>query len=404
MRHDRYSFHLLTLAALTGSLLLAGCGGGDKKGGPGMGGMPPPEVGVVTVTRGKLALTTELPGRLEAVRTAEVRARVAGIVKQRVFREGSEVKAGEVLYRIDPAPFKAAYDSAAAALSRAEASRDQARAQAARAQSLIGQKMISQQDYDVAIAGARQTAADVEAARAALETAKLNLGYATVTAPISGRIGRALVTEGALVGQGEATQMALIQQLDPIYVDFSQSSTDVLRLKRQLESGQLKSLGGQVPVTLVMEDGSEYPQKGRLLFADMAVDPGTGSIALRAEIPNPKRLLLPGMYVRVRLPQAVADDAITVPQRALVRTQQGAAVMVVGADGKVTPQPVTTTAAQGDVWVIGSGLKGGEQIIVEGLQKAKPGSTVKPVPFTGDAGAAAPGAAAPGAAAPAAGK
>lgn len=385
MRVNRHSFSLLPLAAVAGVFLLTACGGDQKAGaagGPGMGGgMPPAEVGVVTVERGKLALTTDLPGRLEAVRTAEVRARVAGIVKQRVFREGSEVAAGEVLFRIDPAPFRAAYDSASAAVARAEASRDQARAQADRAESLIGQKMISKQDYDLAIASARQTAADVAAAKAAQETAKLNLGYATVTSPIAGRIGRALVTEGALVGQGEATQLALVQQLDPVYVNFSQSSNDVLRLKRQVESGQLKSLGGQVPVTLLMEDGSEYPQKGRLLFSDMSVDPSTGSIALRAEFPNPRRLLLPGMYVRVRLPQAVASDAITVPQRAVVRTQQGAAVMVVGADGKVTPQPVTTAAAQGDLWVIASGLKGGEQVIVEGLQKAKPGSTVKPVPF-----------------------
>lgn len=363
------------------SILLAACGGDDKSaGGPGAGGqMPPPEVSVMTVTPGKLALASELPGRLEAVRMAEVRARVPGVVLQRVFREGSDVKEGDVLFRIDPAPFKAAFDSASAAVARAEAQRDNAKAQADRAASLIGKQMISKADYDLAQANAKQTLADVAAAKAALETARLNLSYATVTAPISGRIGRALVTEGALVGQGEATKLALIQQVGSVYVNFSQSSVDVLRLRQALAAGSFKR-DASAEVTIVLEDGSEYPHKGRLLFSDLAVDPGTGSVSLRAEIPNPDHLLLPGMYVRVKLEQAVDNNAITVPQRVLQRGPQGAFVMVVK-EGKVAVQPVQTSVAQGDVWQITSGLTGGEQVIVEGLQKIQPGIPVTTVPF-----------------------
>lgn len=371
-----FSCSILPLAM---AVLLTACGGEEKPAGAGGGEMPPAEVSVITVTPGKLALTSELPGRLEAVRVAEVRARVAGIVKERVFKEGSDVKAGDVLFRIDPAPFKAAYDSAVAAVARAEALRDQTRAQAERAESLIGKQMISKADYDLAVAGAKQAVADVAAARAAQETARLNLSYATVTAPIAGRIGRALVTEGALVGQGEATQLALIQQLSPVYVNFSQSSVDALKLRQALASGQFKSEAG-AEVTVVLENGEAYPHKGRLLFSDLSVDPGTGSISLRAEIPNPDRLLLPGMYVRVRLEQAVDSNAITVPQRALQRGPQGAYVMIVK-DGVVAIQPVETDVAQGDLWRVSKGLTGGEQVIVEGLQKAHPGAPVKTVPF-----------------------
>lgn len=378
MRDYRPSFPSFLLP-LTLLLLLSACGGDQKEGAAKAGGMPPAEVGVVTVTPGKLALTSELPGRLEAVRSAEVRARVAGVVNARVFREGSEVKAGDVLFRIEPAPFKAAYASATALLARAEAVRDQTRAQAERAESLVGKKMISRQDYELAVANARQALAAVAEARATQDLHRLNLGLATVRAPISGRIGRALVTEGALVGQGDATQLALIQQLDSVYVNFSQSSTEVLRLKRALDSGRLKRAGGQAEVALLLEDGSEYPQKGKLLFSDLAVDPSTGSISLRAEFPNAQRLLLPGMYVRVRLEQAVDNHAITVPQRALQRGPQGAFVLLVK-NGKVVAQPVAAGAAQGNVWIVNSGLKGGEQVIVDGLQKVKPGAPAKAVP------------------------
>jgi membrane fusion protein (multidrug efflux system) len=394
-RRSSFPFSLPLVLALA----LAACGGDPQgkgePGGPG-GGMPPPEVSVVTIKPGELSLTSELPGRLEAVRSAEVRARVAGILQKRVYQEGSEVKEGDVLFQIDPRPFQAAYDNATAAVARAEATRAQTRAQAERAEALIGKKLISQQDFDTAQANFHQAEADVAAARATQMLHKLNLALATVRAPISGRIGRALVTEGALVGQGEATPLALIQQLNPVYVNFSQSSVEVLKLRRAMESGQLKRVGGQAEATLVLEDGSEYPQKGKLLFSDLAVDPGTGSVSLRAEFPNKDRLLLPGMYVRVRLAQAVASNAITVPQRALQRGPQGAFVMLVK-DGKVAVQPVTTGAAQGDVWVVESGLAGGEQVIVEGIQKVQPGMPVTAVPF-----GAAPSA--PAAAAPAAGR
>ena len=378
MRHRTFLLPVFSTVLMTA--MLAGCGKQEQAaGGPG-GEMPPAEVGVVTITPGKLALTSELPGRLEALRTADVRARVSGIVLERVFREGSDVRAGDVLYRIDSAPYRATHDSARAALARAEASQMDARMREERAQSLIGKKMISQQDFDSAVANARATQADVMAAKSALESARLNLEYATVRAPISGRIGRALVTEGALVGQGEATPLAVIQQLNPLYVNFTQSSTEILNLRKALDAGEVKGVGRQAEVQVVMEDGSVYPHAGKLLFSDLAVDPATGTVALRAEVPNPDAFLLPGMFVRARVQQAVAEQGITVPQRGLQRGPQGAFVMVVK-DGKAEVQPVTTGAAQGDVWVIMSGLKGGEQVIVEGLQKVKPGAPAKAVPF-----------------------
>lgn len=380
MRHRTFLLPVFSTVMMTA--VLAGCG--EQKPGAGAGGpggeMPPAEVGVVTVTPGKLALTSELPGRLEALRTADVRARVSGIVLERTFREGSDVHAGDVLYRIDAAPYRAAYDSAKAAVARAEAAQLEARLREDRAQSLIGKKMISQQDFDSAVANARATQADVQASKSALESARLNLEYATVRAPISGRIGRALVTEGALVGQGEATPLALIQQISPLYVNFTQSSTELLNLRKALEAGTLKGVGKQAEVQVVMEDGSVYPHAGKLLFSDLAVDPATGTVALRAEVPNPDGFLLPGMFVRARVQQAVAEQGITVPQRSVQRNPQGAFVMVVK-EGKAEVQPVTTGSAQGDVWVITDGLKGGEQVIVEGLQKVKPGAPAKAVPF-----------------------
>lgn len=390
MRHRTFLLPVFSTVLMTA--MLAGCGKQEQAAGGGGGDMPPAEVGVVTITPGKLALTSELPGRLEALRTADVRARVSGIVLERVFREGSDVRAGDVLFRIDAAPYRATYDSARAALARAEAAQIDARMREERAQSLIGKKMISQQDFDSAVANARATQADVMAAKSALESARLNLEYATVRAPISGRIGRALVTEGALVGQGEATPLAVIQQLNPLYVNFTQSSTEVLNLRKALDAGEVKGVGRQAEVQVVMEDGSVYPHAGKLLFSDLAVDPATGTVALRAEVPNPDAFLLPGMFVRARVQQAVAEQGITVPQRGLQRGPQGAFVMVVK-DGKAEVQPVTTGAAQGDVWVIMSGLKGGEQVIVEGLQKVKPGAPAKAVPF----GAVAPASPAPAA-------
>jgi membrane fusion protein (multidrug efflux system) len=360
--------------------LLAGCGDKTAGGSAPGAGMPPPEVGVITIAPQKLALTTELPGRLEATRVAQVRARVPGVVLKRVFKEGGDVKAGDVLFRIDPAPFQAAYESASAALAKAEANLTQAGLKAQRYKPLVETHAVSQQEYDDAVAAQKQAAADVANARAAQTNARLNLGYATVTAPISGRIGRALVTEGALVGQGEATPLATIQQMDPIYVTLTQSSAELLRLREALASGQLKSVGhDQAKVTLATEDGRPYPLPGKLLFSDLSVDESTGAITLRAEFPNPERLLLPGTFVRARLEQAVDEKAILVPQQAVIRTLNGATVMVVGPDNKVAVRAVKADASQGDFWVITDGLKPGDRVIADGVQKAKPDATVKPV-------------------------
>ncbi|MCS6766316.1 MAG: efflux RND transporter periplasmic adaptor subunit [Candidatus Protistobacter heckmanni] len=390
-RPDASRAGVLAACALAAALL-AGCG--DKAGAP-PGGAP--EVTVYTVQPAAIVSATELPGRVEALRTAQVRARVPGIVLKRVFAEGSEVAEGEVLYRIDPAPLQAAANSAKAALARAEALAATARQKAARYKPLVETNAVSKQEFDDAVAQAAQTEADVAAAKAALDKAQLDLGYATVTAPIPGRIGRALVTEGALVGQGEATQLALIQQLDSVYVNFVQSATDLARLKRAMSQGKLKSLSNeQMGVGLVMEDGTPYPLQGKLLFSDISVDPGTGSITLRAQFPNPKRDLLPGMYARVKLNLGVDEKALAVPQQAVSRNALGASVFVVGADGKVSVRPVKADAAYGDKWIISDGLAAGERVIVEGLQKVKPGAQVKaneaaPKP------AAAPSAAAPSA-------
>lgn len=349
-------------------------------------GMPPPEVSVVTVQPERIVVTNELPGRVEATRIAQVRARVPGIVLKRVFQEGSEVKAGDVLYRIDPAPFQATYNSTQAALAKAQANLAQATLKIQRYKPLVETNAISKQEYDDAVTAQKQATADVAAAKAAQETARLNLGYATVNAPISGRIGRAQVTEGALVGQGEATPLATIQQLDPIYVTLSQSSAELLRLKQAMANGQLKSVGkDRTTVTLVTDDGRAYPHPGKLLFSDVTVDETTGAVSLRAVFPNPDRFLLPGMYARARIEQAVDEQALTVPQQAVTRMADSASVMVVGQDGKVAARPVKTGAAQDNKWVITDGLKAGDQVIVEGLQKAKPGATVKPTPWKGPA-------------------
>lgn len=381
------------LLALALAVLLAGCGkGAEQQAAPGAG-MPPPEVGVVTVTPGDVGLETELPGRLEAGRVAQVRARAAGILLRRLFREGSDVRAGQVLYQIDPAPYAAAQASAQASLAKSEANLAQATSLAQRYAPLVAANAVSKQDYANAVAAQKQAEADVAAARAAVRTAQINLGYASVTAPISGRIGRSLVTEGALVGQGEATQLATIQQIDPLYVNFTQSSTEVLNLRRALEQGRLKRAGPQgAEVRIVLEDGTLYAQPGRLLFADLTVDPATGQVMLRAEVPNPKALLLPGMYVRVRIEQARAANAVLLPQQAVTRSPDGDSVMVVDAKGMASPRQVKVGGAQGNDWVVLSGLQPGEKVIVDGFQKLRPGAPVKPVPWgagSGPAGTAA---------------
>jgi membrane fusion protein (multidrug efflux system) len=387
-------------AALFLLYAIAGCGKSDSQ----PSAPPPAEVSVVTVKPAPLGVTNELPGRLESTRVADVRARVPGIVLKRTFREGSDVKAGATLFLIDPAQFQAAYNSADAAVQRAEATLLQAQLKANRYKPLVATNAVSKQEYDDVIATEKQAAADLAAAKASRETAKLSLGYATVTSPIFGRVGRALVTEGALVGQGDATPLATVQQIDPIYVNMTQSSTEILQLQRAVASGQLKSAGkGQLKVTLLTDDGQEYPRAGKLLFSDLTVDETSGQVTLRAEFPNPDHLLLPGMYVRARVEQAVNEKAITIPQQAVNRTPDGAAVMVVGADNKVVARPVKTGNASGNSWIITDGLKEGDQVVVEGLQKVQPGATVKPVPWQ-KAGpqTAAPAAGAPGdAAAPA---
>lgn len=373
---------LLLSGSLLLALLLTGCG---KSSTPANAAVAPPptEVGVVTVTPGNVGLITELPGRLEASRVAQVRARAAGILQKRVFVEGSDVKAGQLLFRIDAAPYAAAYQSAQASLGKAQANLAQAAALAERYKPLVEANAVSKQDYANAVAGQKQAEADVAAGKAAVQTAKINLDYASVTAPISGRIGRALVTEGALVGQGEATQLAMIQQIDPVYVNFTQSASEVMKLRKALDDGRLKRASGNAAasVRVVLEDGTEYAQPGRLLFSDLTVDGTTGQIMLRAEVPNPGAVLLPGLYVRVRLEQAQAGDAVLLPQQAVTRSNQGDSVMVVSSDGKVSPRPVKIGNAQGAQWVVLSGLKAGEQVMVDGFQKLRPNATVKAVPW-----------------------
>lgn len=385
--------------------VLAACGQQSTGGTPPGGGAPPPaEVGVITVAPRAVGLATELPGRLEASRVAQVRARAAGILQKRLFKEGSDVKAGQPLFLIDPAPYQASAASAQATLARAQASVTQATAQAERYKPLMEANAISKQDYINAVAQQKSAEADVAAAKAALQTAQINLGYASVTSPIGGRIGRALVTEGALVGQGEATQLAVVQQINPMYVNFTQSTTDVLRLRKAVESGQFKRAGTDgASVRVVLEDGSDYGQPGKLLFSDLTVDPTSGQITLRAEVPNAAGLLLPGMYVRVRLEQAQAEAGIVVPQQAVTRGSTGDSVMVVGVDGKVAPRPVKIGTSVEGQWVVLDGLKAGEQVMVDGFQKLRGNAPVKAVPWKPAASGAAPaGASAPAGAASAA--
>ena len=402
---SRFARHQPLVLEAVLSLFLAGCGKGNAPA-PGAGAAPPPpQVGVVTVTPGDVGLVTELPGRLEASRVAQVRARAAGILQKRLFREGSDVKAGQPLFTIDAAPYAAAAASARAGQARAEANLAQATALAERYKPLVEANAISKQEYANAVAAQKQAAADVAVGKANVQTANITLGYASVTAPISGRIGRSLVTEGALVGQGDATQLAVIQQINPMYVNFTQSASEVMKLRSALAGGQFKRASGAdaASVRIMLEDGTEYEQPGKLLFSDLTVDATTGQITLRAEVPNAGGLLLPGLYVRVRLEQAQASNAITLPQQAVTRTAQGDTVMVVGGDGKVAPRQIKVGSAKGTQWVVLEGLKAGEQVMVDGFQKLQmmpPGTPVKAVPWQpAGATSAAPAAAASAAAA-----
>jgi membrane fusion protein (multidrug efflux system) len=367
------------LAGLVAATALAACHRSDGKAAASAG---PVEVGVVTLEPTPVTLTRELPGRTSAFRVAEVRARVNGIVLKRLFTEGSDVKEGQPLFAIDPAPYRAALEGAKAQLARAEATLASNRTQAERVAELVADNAVSKQEYDNAMAALKASEADVAAGKAAVDVARINLGYTTVTSPVSGRIGRSAVTEGAYVQAAQATLLATVQQLDPVYVDVTQSTAEVLRLRRDLESGKLQSAGnGRAKVRLVTEDGKEYGLEGTLQFADVTVDPTTGSIALRALFPNPKRELLPGMFVRARLDDGVNPAAILVPQVGVTRDQKGLpTALVVTPDKKVERRQLVTDRAIGDRWLVTSGVKAGEQVIVEGLQKVRPGVSVTPVP------------------------
>lgn len=376
--HSRRARASITLA---GIMLLAACGEqAAAPGGPGaQAAQAAPAVTVITVQAERVTRETELPGRTTPFLIAEVRPQVTGIVLERAFEEGSTVRAEQLLYRIDPAPYRAAYDSARAALARAEANLYAARLTADRYAELVKTDAISRQANDDAVAALRQAQADVAAARAALDKAKIDLDYTEVKSPIAGRIGRSAVTPGALVTANQADALAVVRQLDPIYVDLTQSSAELLALRRDLDAGRLqRAADDTVPVRLILEDGSEYGEAGKLEFSEVSVDQSTGSVTLRAVFPNPEERLLPGMYVRARLAQGVQDDAILVPHAAVTHDPRGqAVVMVVGAEDKVEARTVQTAQSLGDKWVVTDGLAAGERIVVEGLQRVRPGVQVQ---------------------------
>lgn len=372
---------LAVVLMLSGSLALTGCD--DKQ--DQQGGQQMPEVGVVTLKTEPLQITTELPGRTVAYRIAEVRPQVSGIILKRNFVEGSDIEAGVSLYQIDPATYQATYDSAKGDLAKAQAAANIAELTVKRYQKLLGTQYISKQEYDQALADAQQATAAVVAAKAAVETARINLAYTKVTSPISGRIGKSSVTEGALVQNGQASALATVQQLDPIYVDVTQSSNDFLRLKQELANGSLKQENGKAKVDLVTSDGIKFPQSGTLEFSDVTVDQSTGSITLRAIFPNPDHTLLPGMFVRARLQEGTKPTALLVPQQGVTRTPRGdATVLVVGADNKVETRQIVASQAIGDKWLVTDGLKAGDRVVVSGLQKVRPGAQVKVQEITAD--------------------
>jgi len=363
--------------ALIGGFWSVGC---DRRPPP---PSPVPEVATVTVQPQKVVLTTVLPGRTSAFRIAEIRPQVSGLIQKRLFTEGSMVKAGQVLYQIDPAPFQAALDNAKAALGKAEANLPAIRLRAERYRELLADKAVSQQEYDDAVAALKQARAEIEYWKAQVKTARINLGYCRVNAPISGRIGKSNVTEGAIVTAYQPQALATIQQLDPVYVDVPQSTTELLRLKRRLEKGQLNPDGKkQKKVRLILEDGTKFPLEGTLQFRDVTVDPTTGSVILRMVFPNPGSVLLPEMFVRTVIKEGVNDQALLVPQQAVSRDRKGNPfVLLVDAEGKVKQRMLTLDRAIGDQWLVASGLIPGEQVIVEGIQRVRPGVAVKAVPF-----------------------
>jgi len=385
---------MIAFGFLVVCLSASGCGKKQATASP-KGG--PPEVGVIVVKPQSVTLTTELPGRTSAHLVAEVRPQVGGIIQKRLFTEGSDVKAGQALYQIDPATYQASYASARAALAKAEANLIPARLKEQRFRELVKIKAVSQQDYDDAHASLKQAEAEVASSKAAVESARINLAYTRVTAPISGRIGRSSVTDGALVTASQANALATIQQLGSMYVDVTQSSAEMLTLKRHLAAGLMKSgAAGQARVRLILEDGSTYPLPGTLKFSEVTVEQSTGSITLRAIFPNPRQALLPGMFVRAILEEGVNEQAILVPQRGVTRKPDGSAVtLLVGAEDKVEQRVIKVERTVGENWLVSDGLKPGDRVILEGIQKAKPGSQVKAVPFGEKPAAAKPPAPAP---------
>ena len=388
----RLAFAIIPLA------ITAACGKGTPA-------APPPrvaEVGVAAVRAGRVVLTTELPGRTAAYLVADVRPQVNGIIQRRAFVEGTDVKAGALLYLIDPAPYQAAYDQALASLAVAESNVPALRSRAERLKEVLAIHAVGQQDYDDAVAALARAEAGIVAAKAAVEMAKVNLGYTPVKSPISGRIGRSAVTVGALVSAYQPAPLAVVQQLDPIYVDVTQASADVLRLTRNVQSGQLKQGGGQErKVKLLLEDGTPYPSEGRLQFRDVSVDPTTGSVILRMVFPNPQRTLLPGMYVRALVEEGVNEQAVLAPQQAVTRNQKGEAVaLIVGADGKIAQRVVDVDRAVGAEWVVTGGLAPGDRVVVEGRDQVRPGMDVRAVEVPLAPGPA-PSAVVPASAAPA---
>lgn len=372
--------HLASFSVLGG--FFWGCGPKAPQGPP---ARPPQDVGVVTLATEKVEIVTELPGRTASFRVAEVRPQVSGIILKRHFEEGGDVKEGDPLYQIDPARYQAEYDSAQAAVARAEAASQVARLLAERRQKLVNTSVISKQDYDDAVAALKQADADVASAKAALESARINLNYTKVLSPISGKIGRSTVTEGALVTSGQPDALATVHQLDPIYVDVTQSSAQLMKLRRELAAGELQDVK-EASAELILEDGSVYPERGKLQFSEVSVDQGTGSVALRAVFPNPQQALLPGMFVRALVAEGVNEEALLVPQRGVTRNARGQpTALVVGPDERVELRVLKTDRAIGDKWLVTEGLKAGDRVIVEGLQKTGPGAQVKASEMVPDA-------------------
>jgi membrane fusion protein, multidrug efflux system len=375
MSKNRGVMPLAAILVLSGSLVLIGC---NDKDAAQAHAQQAPEVGIVTLKAAPLNITTELPGRTSAFRVAEVRPQVSGIILKRNYVEGSDVTAGTSLYQIDPATYQAAYDSAKGDLAKAQAAAEIARLTVNRYKPLLGTNYISKQEYDQAVSNSMQADASVLAAKATVETARINLAYTQVTSPISGRTGKSSVTEGALVTSGQATALTSVQQLDPIYVDVTQSSDEFLRLKKELADGSLKQENGKAKVRLLLENSVEYAETGTLEFSGVTVDETTGSITIRAIFPNPNEALLPGMFVRARLNEGVRPDALLVPQQGVTRNPRGeATALVVGADNKVELRTLVANQAVGNKWLVTEGLKAGDRLIVSGLQKIKPGMQVK---------------------------